>query len=63
MREVARTLEDVGVEPTMAVATAVRQEWVVDAMLARGLDYTALGVPFSWRISGQLAYGDRLSFL
>jgi 3-hydroxyisobutyrate dehydrogenase-like beta-hydroxyacid dehydrogenase len=49
MREVARTLEDVGVEPTMAMATALRQEWVVDAMAARGLAYGELDSPFAWR--------------
>jgi hypothetical protein len=49
MREVARTLEDVGIVPTMAVATAQRQEWLVDAMEGHGMEYSALGVPFSWR--------------
>src|SRR5262245_18282139 len=32
MREVARTLEDVGIEPTMAAATAERQDRLIDAM-------------------------------
>ncbi len=49
MREVARTLEDVGVVPTMAVATAERQDWVVDAMAGKGVEYLALEAPFSWR--------------
>jgi 3-hydroxyisobutyrate dehydrogenase-like beta-hydroxyacid dehydrogenase len=48
MREVAHTLEDVGMEPIMALATAVRQDWVIDAMTARGVKYP-LGEPFSWR--------------
>jgi 3-hydroxyisobutyrate dehydrogenase-like beta-hydroxyacid dehydrogenase len=49
MREVARTLEDVDVEPTMARATAERQDWLIDAMTAQGLTYSSLSEPFSWR--------------
>jgi 3-hydroxyisobutyrate dehydrogenase-like beta-hydroxyacid dehydrogenase len=49
MREVARTLEDVGVVPTMAVATAQRQEWLVEAMAGKGVTYSGMGSPFSWR--------------
>jgi 3-hydroxyisobutyrate dehydrogenase-like beta-hydroxyacid dehydrogenase len=49
MREVARTLEDVHVQPTMALATAARQDWVIDAMTAKGLTYSSLGAQFSWR--------------
>lgn len=49
MREVARTLEDVGVDPLMALATAARQDGLVDAMKAEGISYSALGSPFSWR--------------
>jgi len=30
MREVAETLRAIGLEPTMAAATAVRQQWVAD---------------------------------
>ena len=48
MREVAHTLEDVGVEPTMARATAIRQEALVDAMAAHGIAYPQ-GETFSWR--------------
>jgi 3-hydroxyisobutyrate dehydrogenase-like beta-hydroxyacid dehydrogenase len=48
MREVAHTLEDVGIEPTMALATAARQDWVIDAMEAHGVKYPH-GEPFSWR--------------
>jgi len=48
MREVAHTLEDVGIEPTMALATAARQDWLIDAMAARGIKYPH-GEPFSWR--------------
>jgi 3-hydroxyisobutyrate dehydrogenase-like beta-hydroxyacid dehydrogenase len=49
MREVARTLEDVDVVPTMALATAERQDRLIDAMSARGLSYSTLDAPFSWR--------------
>ena len=49
MREVAQTLEDVEVVPTMALATAQRQAWLVEAMGSQGLAYSALGEPFSWR--------------
>jgi len=48
MREVAHTLEDVGVAPMMALATAARQDWVIDAMKAHGVKYPH-GEPFSWR--------------
>jgi 3-hydroxyisobutyrate dehydrogenase-like beta-hydroxyacid dehydrogenase len=30
MREVSETLESIGMEPTMAAATAARQQWIVD---------------------------------
>jgi 3-hydroxyisobutyrate dehydrogenase-like beta-hydroxyacid dehydrogenase len=48
MREVARTLEEVGIEPTMALATATRQDGLIDAMAARGVTYPR-GEAFSWR--------------
>jgi 3-hydroxyisobutyrate dehydrogenase-like beta-hydroxyacid dehydrogenase len=48
MREVAHTLEDVGIEPTMARATAVRQDALIDEMEAQGLSYPH-GQAFSWR--------------
>jgi 3-hydroxyisobutyrate dehydrogenase-like beta-hydroxyacid dehydrogenase len=48
MREVALTLQDVGVDPTMARATATRQEWLIDEMAARGVAYPR-DKPFSWR--------------
>lgn len=48
MREVARTLADVGLEPIMAAAIAERQDQLVDAMAAHGLLYRH-EVPFSWR--------------
>lgn len=49
MREVARTLEDLSVEPTLASAIAKRQDWLVDAMSAADLQYSSLSTPFSWR--------------
>jgi 3-hydroxyisobutyrate dehydrogenase-like beta-hydroxyacid dehydrogenase len=48
MREVAATLQDVGVDPTMALATAARQDWLVDAMAEHGVAYPR-DRPFSWR--------------
>ncbi len=48
MREVAHTLEDVGIEPTMARATAARQDALIDEMAAHGLSYPD-GQSFSWR--------------
>ena len=48
MREAARTLEGVGIEPTMALATAERQDWLIDAMADRGVTYPG-DRPFSWR--------------
>ena len=47
MREVARTLEDAGIEPLMASATALRQQGLVDAMQARGIEYSS-GIAASW---------------
>ena len=48
MREVAQTLQTVGIEPTLALATAQRQDWLVDAMTEHGVSYPR-GRPFSWR--------------
>jgi 3-hydroxyisobutyrate dehydrogenase-like beta-hydroxyacid dehydrogenase len=48
MREVAHTLEDVGIEPIMSRATAVRQDALIDEMAARGVSYPH-GEAFSWR--------------
>ncbi|HEY0342623.1 MAG TPA: DUF1932 domain-containing protein [Steroidobacteraceae bacterium] len=48
MREVAHTLEGVGIEPTMALATAARQDALIDAMTAHNVNYPH-GQPFSWR--------------
>jgi 3-hydroxyisobutyrate dehydrogenase-like beta-hydroxyacid dehydrogenase len=48
MREVAKTLRDVGLEPTMASATALREDALIDAMQAHGIDYPH-GEAFSWR--------------
>jgi 3-hydroxyisobutyrate dehydrogenase-like beta-hydroxyacid dehydrogenase len=48
MREVARTLEDIGMQPTMASATAEKQDWLVNEMAARGILYSK-DQAFSWR--------------
>jgi len=47
MREVAKALRDVGVDPMMAEATAERQDWLVSEMVERNLKYKELA-PFSW---------------
>jgi hypothetical protein len=58
MREVARTLADVQLEPTMALATAVRQDWLIDVMSACGITYPR-HEPFSWRaLADALALKD-----
>ncbi len=43
-----RTLEDVRLQPLMAMATAQRQDDLVDAMRAIGYEYDA-NSQFSWR--------------
>jgi len=48
MREVAQTLDDVGVEPTMALAIALRQEGLVSEMSECDIDLES-DQPFSWR--------------
>jgi 3-hydroxyisobutyrate dehydrogenase-like beta-hydroxyacid dehydrogenase len=35
MREVSETLQSIGMQPTMAAATAVRQQWVADLGLKK----------------------------
>jgi hypothetical protein len=58
MREVALTLEDVGVSPLMATATAQRHEALVDRMAATGSIYPADG-EFIWRmLADALAAAD-----
>lgn len=46
MEEVARTAQDVGVEPNMSQAIVATQRGLVDAMAAQGLLYSE---PFDWR--------------
>jgi 3-hydroxyisobutyrate dehydrogenase-like beta-hydroxyacid dehydrogenase len=48
MREVGEALRDVGVEPLTALATAARQDWLVNEMAERKIPYRA-DEPFSWR--------------
>lgn len=48
MREVAEALRSVGVEPTMSLATADRQQWVGDEMDEKNLCYEG-NSSFSWR--------------
>jgi len=49
MREVALTLDDVGVSPLMATATAQRHDALVERMAAAGWRYPADG-KFLWRV-------------
>jgi 3-hydroxyisobutyrate dehydrogenase-like beta-hydroxyacid dehydrogenase len=39
MREVAETLKDIEIDPYMALATAARQDWLVDEMIEAGVPY------------------------
>lgn len=48
MREVALTLEAIGMQPTMARAIAEKQDWLVDEMAANHIPYPH-GQAFSWR--------------
>lgn len=48
MREVAATVQDAGLAPHMALATAARQDALVDDMQAAGIAYDA-SQAFSWR--------------
>ncbi|MGA9882835.1 MAG: DUF1932 domain-containing protein [Candidatus Acidiferrales bacterium] len=48
MREAAQAVTDVGIEPHMARATAARQDWLADEILARRLTRSS-GEKFSWR--------------
>lgn len=48
MREVAETMKGVELEPLMALATAERQDWLVDQMAAREISYRPAPA-FSWR--------------
>jgi len=61
MREVAATLEDVGIRPIMAGATAERQEALVQQMADARLPYPG-GSEFSWRaLADALAAGSAQS--
>jgi 3-hydroxyisobutyrate dehydrogenase-like beta-hydroxyacid dehydrogenase len=61
MREVAATLQDIGLQPLMALATAERQQWLVDRLAAAGIRYQD-AEPFAWRALAdalaQLERGD-----
>jgi 3-hydroxyisobutyrate dehydrogenase-like beta-hydroxyacid dehydrogenase len=58
MREVARTLREVGIAPLMASATAERQDFLLDEMSAHGLRYEP-DQPFSWRTLADTLAADR----
>jgi 3-hydroxyisobutyrate dehydrogenase-like beta-hydroxyacid dehydrogenase len=58
MREVAKALKDVGIEPTMSLATAQRHEWLVAEMARRKIRFEATS-PFSWRsLADAVVRGD-----
>jgi len=60
MREVAQTVQAAGMVPTMSTATAERQDALIDAMAAAGLDYDALAREgFSWRRLADALAGGR----
>ena len=48
MREAAETLWDIGLEPLTALATAERQDWLVQEMTERQISVRP-GDPFSWQ--------------
>jgi 3-hydroxyisobutyrate dehydrogenase-like beta-hydroxyacid dehydrogenase len=48
MREAAETLRNVGLEPLTALATAERQDWLVQEMAERQISVRP-GEPFSWQ--------------
>jgi 3-hydroxyisobutyrate dehydrogenase-like beta-hydroxyacid dehydrogenase len=48
MREAAETLRNIGLEPLTAMATAERQDWLVQEMDERHISVRA-GEPFSWQ--------------
>jgi 3-hydroxyisobutyrate dehydrogenase-like beta-hydroxyacid dehydrogenase len=58
MREVARTLRDIGIAPLMASATAERQDFLIDEMAAHDLRYDR-DEPFSWRTLADALAGGR----
>ncbi|HSD74988.1 MAG TPA: DUF1932 domain-containing protein [Steroidobacteraceae bacterium] len=59
MREVAATLQAIGLQPLMALATAERQQWLVERLAAAGMTYRT-GEPFAWRaLADALAQDER----
>ena len=48
MREAAETLRDIGLEPLTALATAERQDWLVNEMAVRNISVRP-GEPFCWQ--------------
>jgi hypothetical protein len=60
MREVVATLKAIGLEPLMAVATAERQQWLVDQLAAAGITYAGTEA-FAWRaLADQLIRPERV---
>ena len=60
MREVVKTLEDVGVAPNMSSGTVIAQQGLVDALAAKGIRYTDLET-FDWWKTVDLLMSGRTS--
>jgi len=58
MREVARTLADIGLDPVMASATAVCHDRLIDEMAEHGISYRQ-DEPFSWRSLADALSGNQ----
>jgi 3-hydroxyisobutyrate dehydrogenase-like beta-hydroxyacid dehydrogenase len=59
MREVAQTLQSVGIEPVMAAATSERHDQLIDEMVDAGVAFRR-DEPFSWRaLADALADANR----
>jgi len=61
MREVAQTLQQVGIEPTMALATSRRQKQLVGAMAKRRVAFNS-AERFSWRSLSDAVVRQRRRF-
>ena len=62
MREVVKTLADVGVAPNMSSGTVLAQQGLVDALAAKGIRYSDLE-PFEWQRTVDILHrgdGNRL---
>ena len=60
MREVVKTLSDVGVAPNMSSGTVLAQQGLVDALTAKGIRYSDLE-PFDWGKTVDILMSGRTS--